>query len=45
MRVRSLSQEDPLEEGMMTTHSCILALRTPWTEGLAGYSPERRKES
>ena len=31
MRVRSLGQEDPLEEGM-TTHSSILAWRIPWTE-------------
>ena len=29
--VRSLGQEDPLEEGM-TTHSSILAWRIPWTE-------------
>ena len=29
--VRSLSQEDPLEEGM-ATHSSILAWRIPWTE-------------
>ena len=29
--VQSLSQEDPLEEGM-TTHSSILAWRIPWTE-------------
>ena len=29
--VRSLGQEDPLEEGM-ATHSSILALRIPWTE-------------
>ena len=29
--VRSLGQEDPLEEGM-TTHSSILARRIPWTE-------------
>ena len=28
--VQSLGQEDPLEEGM-TTHSSILAWRTPWT--------------
>jgi len=28
---RSLSWEDPLEEGM-TTHSSILAWRVPWTE-------------
>ena len=31
MRVRSLSQEDPLEEEM-ATHSRILAWRIPWTE-------------
>ena len=29
--VQSLSQEDPLEEGM-ATHSGILAWRMPWTE-------------
>ena len=31
MRVRSLSLEDPLEEGM-ATHSSILAWRITWTE-------------
>ena len=31
MRVRSLGQEDPLEEGM-ATRSSILAWRIPWTE-------------
>ena len=31
MQVRSLSQEDPLEEGM-ATHASILARRIPWTE-------------
>ena len=31
MRVRSLGQEDPLEEGM-ATHCSILAWRIPWTE-------------
>ena len=30
-RVRSLSWQDPLEEGM-ATHSSILAWRIPWTE-------------
>ena len=30
-RVQSLSQEDPLEEGM-ATHSGILARRIPWRE-------------
>ena len=29
--VRSLGQEDPLEEGM-AMHSSILAWRIPWTE-------------
>ena len=31
LRVRSLGEEDPLEEGM-ATHSSILAWRIPWTE-------------
>ena len=31
MRVRSLGQEDPLEEGT-AAHTSILAWRTPWTE-------------
>ena len=30
--VRSLGQDDPLEEGM-ATHSNILAWRMPWTVG------------
>ena len=34
-RVRSLSLEDPLEEGL-TTHSNILAWRIPWTEEPGG---------
>ena len=33
--IRSLSQEDPLEKGMVT-HSSILAWRTPWTEEPGG---------
>ena len=33
--VRSLGQEDPLEEGM-STHSSILAWRIPWTEEPGG---------
>ena len=33
MQVRSLSQEDPSEEGMATDPS-ILAWRIPWTEGI-----------
>ena len=36
-QVRSLGQEDPLDEGM-TTHSSI-AWKIPWTEGPGGYSP------
>ena len=31
MWIRSLSQKDPLEEGM-ATHSNILAWNVPWTE-------------
>ena len=31
MQVRSLGQEDPLEEEM-ATHSSILAWRSPWRE-------------
>ena len=34
-QVPSLSQEDPLEEGMVT-HSNILAWRIPWTEEPGG---------
>ena len=33
--VRSLSWEDPLEEGM-ATHSSILAWKVPWTEEPGG---------
>ena len=35
MQVRSLGQEDPLEEGRVT-HSSILAWRIPWTEEPGG---------
>ena len=35
MRVQSLGQEDPLEEGM-ATHSSILAWRSPWTKEPGG---------
>ena len=35
MRIRSLGQEDPLEEGM-ATQSSILAWRIPWTEEPGG---------
>ena len=34
-RVRSLSQEDPLEEGT-ATHSGVLAWEIPWTEKPGG---------
>ena len=33
--VRSLGQEDPLEEGM-ATHASTLAWRIPWTEEPGG---------
>ena len=42
--VRSLVQENPLEEGM-ETHSSILAWRVPWTEELGRYIPWGHKES
>ena len=35
MRVRSLGQEDPLEEGM-ATHSSIVSWRISWTEEPGG---------
>ena len=35
MQVRSLGQEDPLEEGM-ATHSSIHAWKFPWTEEPGG---------
>ena len=38
MQVRSLGQEDPLEEGM-ATHSSILAWRIPWMEEPGGLQP------
>ena len=47
MRVRSLGQEDPLEEGM-ATHSSILAWRIPWTEvpgGLQSMGSQRVRHS
>ena len=44
MRVRSLGQEDPLEEEM-ATHSSILAWRIPWTEELGGLQSTGSKES
>ena len=42
--VRSLGWEDPLEKEM-ATHSCILAWKSPRTEGHGCYSPWGRKES
>ena len=36
--VQSLSQEDPLEEGM-AIHSSILAWRIPWSEEPGGLQP------
>ena len=36
MQVRSLGQEDPLEEEGMATHSSILAWRILWTEEPGG---------
>ena len=44
MQIRSMDQEDPLEEGM-TTHSSILAWEIPLTEEPGGYSPWSHKES
>ena len=35
MQVRSLGQEDPLQQGM-ATHSSILAWEIPWTEEPGG---------
>ena len=44
MLVRSLGQEDPLEEGM-ATHSSILAGESHGQRSLVGYSPLGCKES
>ena len=38
MLIRSLDQEDALEEGM-ATHSSILAWKIPWTEEPGGLQP------
>ena len=43
-QVRSLSREDPLEEGM-STHSSILAWRITWTEEPGGLQSLGLKES
>ena len=39
MQVRSLGEEDPLEEEMETHSSIILGWKNPWTEVQVGYSP------
>ena len=44
MWILSLSQEDPLEEGM-ATHPSILAWKIPRIEESAGYSPQGCTES
>ena len=43
MWVRSLGQEDPLEEGM-AIHSSILAWRIPWTGAWWAAVPEVTQE-
>ena len=43
-RVRSLGQEDPLEEGM-ATHASILACKISWTEDPGGLQFLGCKES
>ena len=42
--VRTLNQEDPLEEEM-AVHSCILAWKIPWTSGPGGPQSMDHKES
>ena len=45
MQVRSLGQEDPLEQ-QMATHSSVIFWKIPWTEEPGGlYSPWGHKES
>ena len=44
MPVRSLSQEDPLEDEI-APHSSNLAYKIPWWKSLAGYSPWGHKKS
>ena len=44
MRVQSLGQEDPLEQGM-ETHSNILAWKIPWAEEPGGQGLWGHKES
>ena len=42
-QIRSLGQEDPLENEM-ATHFSILLWRIPWTEELGSYSPWSHKD-
>ena len=42
--VRSLGQEDPLEEGL-ATHSSIFAWRIPWTEEPGGLQTIRSERA
>ena len=44
MRLPSLGQGDPLEEGMATYFS-VLAWSIPWPDEPRGYSPEGHIES
>ena len=44
MWVRSLGEEDPLEDEM-ATHSSILARKIPWTEEPGGLQVMGRKET
>ena len=34
-----VTEDDPLEK-KMTTHSCSLTLKIPWTKEAAGYGPK-----
>ena len=44
MRIPSLGQEDPLEEGT-ATHSSVPAWRIPWTEEPSGPQPMGSQEN
>ena len=44
VNVRSLSREDPLEEGM-ATHTSVLAWKIPWTEEPGGLQSVGLQES
>ena len=45
MLAQPLGQEDPLEEGMLLSHSSICAWRTLWAEGPGGLQSQGPKES